>query len=75
MTRIDVSRVCERLPELIEEAMAGNEVLITQEERPLVRLVPAPEAPRKRRTFGSAKGLIKIADDFDEPLEDFREYM
>lgn len=75
MTKVDVSRVCERLSELIEEAMAGNDVLITQEERPLVRLVPAREVPRKRRTFGSAKGLIKIADDFDEPLEDFREYM
>ena len=32
------------------------------------------ERPRKR-TFGSAKGLIEMADDFDEPLEDFREYM
>jgi predicted DNA-binding antitoxin AbrB/MazE fold protein len=34
----------------------------------------APVRPRQR-TFGSAKGLIKIADDFDEPLEDFRDYM
>lgn len=25
--------------------------------------------------FGSAKGLIKMAPDFDEPLEDFKEYM
>ncbi|MFN4787068.1 MAG: DUF2281 domain-containing protein, partial [Pseudanabaena sp.] len=24
--------------------------------------------------FGSAKGLIKMSDDFDEPLEDFAEY-
>jgi predicted DNA-binding antitoxin AbrB/MazE fold protein len=31
--------------------------------------------PRRQRTFGSAKGLIKIADDFDEPLEDLRDYM
>ncbi|MEI6090778.1 MAG: DUF2281 domain-containing protein [bacterium] len=28
-----------------------------------------------RDGFGSLKGLIKIADDFDEPLEDFKEYM
>lgn len=27
------------------------------------------------RQPGSAKGLIQMADDFDEPLEDFREYM
>ncbi len=34
-----------------------------------------PDARPRKRTFGSAKGLIKIADDFDDPLEDFREYM
>ena len=34
------------------------------------------EAPKKgRRRPGSAKGLVHISDDFDEPLEDFREYM
>jgi Protein of unknown function (DUF2281) len=27
------------------------------------------------RQFGSAKGMIRIAKDFDEPLEDFEEYM
>jgi hypothetical protein len=25
--------------------------------------------------FGSAKGMFKMSDDFDEPTEDFREYM
>lgn len=25
--------------------------------------------------FGSAKGKIKMTEDFDEPLEDFNEYM
>lgn len=25
--------------------------------------------------FGCAKGTFKIVDDFDEPLDDFREYM
>lgn len=30
----------------------------------------------RKRVFGSAENLIRnIADDFDEPLEDFREYM
>ena len=28
-----------------------------------------------KRKSGLAKGLITIADDFDEPLEDFEEYM
>jgi len=29
----------------------------------------------KERQFGYAKGFFKIAPDFDEPLEDFKEYM
>jgi hypothetical protein len=33
----------------------------------------ADEAPKKR-IFGLAKGKIHLAPDFDEPLEDFREY-
>lgn len=29
----------------------------------------------KKRKFGSAKGMITMSDDFDEPLEDFKDYM
>lgn len=32
---------------------------------------PLVKAPK----FGSARGLIQMSDDFDEPLEDFKEYM
>lgn len=29
----------------------------------------------KERKFGCAKGMIVLHDDFDEPLEDFKEYL
>jgi hypothetical protein len=29
----------------------------------------------KKRQLGAAKGLIKMSPDFDEPLEDFKDYM
>lgn len=29
---------------------------------------------KNRRKAGSAEGLIKMSEDFDEPLEDFEEY-
>ncbi len=29
----------------------------------------------KERKFGCAKGLFIMHDDFDEPLEDFKDYM
>lgn len=32
------------------------------------------QRPTRRRQFGSAKGLITTADDFDAPLPDFAEY-
>ena len=31
--------------------------------------------PAGQRKFGSAKGLISMSPDFDEPLEDFKDYM
>jgi hypothetical protein len=30
---------------------------------------------KKPRTFGSLKGKIKMAEDFDDPIEDFKDYM
>lgn len=30
---------------------------------------------KKSRTFGSLKGKIKMTEDFDAPLEDFKDYM
>ncbi|RYE90025.1 MAG: DUF2281 domain-containing protein [Cytophagaceae bacterium] len=36
---------------------------------------PQPEPPLKQRQFGAGKGLISMADDFDAPLDDFKEYM
>jgi hypothetical protein len=42
-----------------------------------IRLVveEVPSSSSKRRQSGSAKGQIWISPDFDEPLEDFQEYM
>ncbi len=34
-----------------------------------------PNAKPKERQFGYAKGFFKMAPDFDEPLEDFKDYM
>ena len=33
------------------------------------------EKPIKERVFGCAKGQFKIADDFDAPMEEFKDYM
>lgn len=33
------------------------------------------KTPAKKAVFGSCKGVFKMADDFNDPLEDFKDYM
>jgi antitoxin (DNA-binding transcriptional repressor) of toxin-antitoxin stability system len=59
------------LEELLAAAARGEEVKIELEGRTFA-LVPEPV--KKRGGLGSMKGW-KISDDFNEPLEEMREYM
>ena len=56
--------------ELVQKAMLGETVIVTKENRPVVKIVAIKPA---RRVPGTGKG-IWMADDFDAPLEDFAEY-
>ena len=71
--RVGLEEAMTHLLDLINAAMRGEDVVIVKDERSMVKLVPMLLKPG--RQAGSAKGMIKMADDFDEPLEDFGEYM
>ena len=76
MGQVDLKEAQEHLLELVKRAAEGEEVIISEANKPLAKLISAAPSPSARkRQFGSAKGLIEMSDDFDEPLEDFREYM
>lgn len=62
-----------KIADLIEAAMRGDKVVITKNGQQIIQLVPMKTAHKPK--FGSAKGKIKFAKDFNEPLADFREYM
>ncbi len=72
MHQVTLDEAKTRLVDLIEAAVAGEEVFITKDEAVSVQLVPRVMKRRKRQ-FGSAKGLISMAPDFDAPLEEFKE--
>ncbi len=74
MLNVDIVKAKSCLPELIAQSIGGNEVVISRDGQPVVKLVALTGLKRKRH-FGSARGMIKISDDFDEPLDDFRDYM
>jgi prevent-host-death family protein len=55
------------LSRLVDQAVAGEDVVIAKAGKPMVRLVPV--GARSRRTgYGSLKGRIRIRPDFDAPL-------
>ncbi len=74
MQQIELDEVQTHLTRLIEQALSGEEVVITRADQPVLKLVRIPRnGPRRQR--GSAKGQIHIAPDFDAPLDDFQAYM
>ncbi len=74
MQTVTLEEAKAQLGNLIEAAAAGEEVFIQKNDGFSVQLVPRALKAR-RRQFGSARGLISMAPDFDAPLEEFREYM
>jgi prevent-host-death family protein len=72
MTRIvSVDEAQEKLQDLLAQALAGNEVIITEHGNPVARLVPVPVSqPKKKRVPGLNRGTIWTSEDFDQPLPD-----
>lgn len=74
MRQVTPDEAKSELPQLIEAALRGEQVVIAEDEDHAVRLVPVPVKRRARRA-GTAKGMFTISQDFDAPLDDFKEYM
>lgn len=74
MHQVSLEEARTQLPDLIDAAVGGEEVIIAKDPCHLVKLVPILTA-KPRPQFGSAKGLITMSDDFDAPLEDFEAYL
>jgi prevent-host-death family protein len=61
------------LSDLVNRALAGEEVIVARDNRPLLKLVPIG-SPLGKRVPGSARGLVEMATDFDATPQDFAEY-
>jgi prevent-host-death family protein len=64
------------LSRLLDEVAAGETIYITKHGKRVAELRPTEPPRRKRAKFGCAKGPgFYMAPDFDEPLEEFKDYM
>lgn len=57
------------LSRLIEQACAGEDVVIARGSEPVVKLVPVSHEEPIRK-FGALKGKLTVDDSFFEPLPD-----
>ena len=74
MTKVTIHEAKTQLSKLIQRALEGEEIIIARGKEPLIKLVPLP-GQQKARRIGGARGLIEyMAEDFDGPLEVFKEY-
>jgi prevent-host-death family protein len=65
---ISVSDARANLARLVEEAAAGEEIVLTRAGRPMARIVPL--APETSRVRGLWRGRGHLGEDFDAPLPD-----
>jgi antitoxin (DNA-binding transcriptional repressor) of toxin-antitoxin stability system len=81
MIQVTITEAQERLPELLDLVQAGENVEIQADSGQSYILVSTPKHDHGGTEWtgypkaGSLKGKIWISEDFDEPLEELREYM
>lgn len=70
MLTVNISQAKSRLAELVDQAAAGNEIVIVRKGRPVARLTAVPKTQKRMICLGALEGQGWIADDFDDPLPD-----
>jgi len=70
MMKVNIQHTKTNFLKLVEKVINGEEVVITKNNKPIVKLVLLDEFKKTRR-IGTAKGKVTISEDFDESLADF----
>ena len=74
MTQVNIHEAKTNLSKLIDKVLKGESVIISKSNKPVVKLVLVDEMKNKR-SLGTAKESIKISEDFDTPVNEFKEYI
>ena len=67
MDTVNIYDAKTRLSQLVDKAAAGEDVVVSRNGKPLVRITRL-EQRRPKVRFGLLKGKVKIAENFDTPL-------
>ena len=75
VTEIGIFESKTHFSEIIRRVMAGERFVITRHGKQVAELRPVEPNKRPLRFGSSRRPGYRMAPDFDEPLEDFGEYM
>jgi len=73
-TTVSIDEAQAKLADLIHRLAPGEEIVITENQQPVAKLVSQHQPPRRREP-GRCKGMITLLVEDDEHLEGFKEYM
>ena len=72
---ISLAEAQTNLKQIVDNLGPGEQIVITEDQQPIARIVGARAKSAARPAPGLGKGsILFIAPDFDEPLEEFQEY-
>jgi antitoxin (DNA-binding transcriptional repressor) of toxin-antitoxin stability system len=69
MDSVNIYEAKTRLSQLVDRAVSGEDVVVSRNGKPLVRITRLLE-PRPVIRFGLLKRRVRVAGDFDAPLPD-----
>lgn len=76
MQQITIEEATAHIASVLADVLQGEEIVITDHEKPVAKVIPFELHTKKKRVFGGGKEMISfISDNFDEPLDDFKDYM
>lgn len=71
MTVVNLHAAKTHFSRLVDQAAAGEEIIIAKAGKPVARLTSLePLGPRPKRKLGTLEGRAVIPPDFDAPLPD-----
>lgn len=75
MVYVTLEEAQAQLPSLIDHLLPGEELRITRGDETVARLIAEKPRSKQPRKPGGGIGIIKIIQEDDAHLEDFKEYM
>lgn len=75
LTSITIEEAQASLKDLIHKLNPGQELIITENEQPIAKLISEPQKSQQRPGPGLCKGMITIIADDEDHLKDFEDYM